>query len=316
MPQMSLPVAWLNGEIVPFDAARLGVWDRGVVQGVTVTDMVRTFRQQPFLLDDHLDRFAQSCRAIGVVLPESTAQVSDIVRDVLDRNRPCFRPNEELGLLLLATPGSVPMYESARTMEQPSLPVDIDHPPVIDRPTLCVHPFRLPVDDYAKGYRDGVAIAVPSIRQIPADILSPQIKYRSRLHWWLADQEARLIDPAATALLLDANGYVTETASGNLFVVKDGEFLTPRFAQTLAGISRSFVIDLLAKQQQAWREADLTVAEVAAADELFLTSTTYCLMPVTRLNGQPIAQGKPGPQSRQLLAAWSRHVGCDIVPVG
>lgn len=296
---MSRADVYLNGEWTPHAAAALPVWDYGVVQGATVTDMVRTFRGEPFQLDEHLDRFRNSREALGIQLPENDVTLSAIVREVISRGR-LEDPQRDVGVLLFATPGSYRGYAPASSNASKS------------RPTLCVHPFALNYAHAARGYRFGVSLVTPQVRQLPNECVSARIKFRSRLHWYLAEREAKAADPEASALLTDFDGHLTETNSGNLFVARGGKLLTPRAEGTLPGVSRKFVLDLAASAGLPALFADLTIDGALAADEAFLSSTTYCLLPVTRLNSRPIGDGRPGPIFRRLIKLWSDAVGVDI----
>jgi branched-chain amino acid aminotransferase len=160
--------------------------------------------------------------------------------------------------------------------------------------------------------REGAHVVTPSIRHIPPQCCDPKIKYRSRMHYYLADQEARLVDPAASALLLDVEGNVTETSSANFLMVDGGTIVSPTTRNILLGISRATVIELAEQLGMRYAEHDIQVDHVIHANEAFLTSTPYCLMPVTRINGQPIGDGKPGETVRRLREAWNRLVGLDI----
>ena len=138
------------------------------------------------------------------------------------------------------------------------------------------------------------------------------MKYRSRLHWYLADQQARDVDPAASALLLDTRGFITETSAGNFFLVERGALVSPMLRNILPGVSRQVVLELAEKLNIRTSERDITVKEALAAAEAFTTSSSYCMLPVTRLNGQAICDGKPGPLFKKLLAEYSDHVGLDL----
>src|SRR5262249_11305227 len=133
-----------------------------------------------------------------------------------------------------------------------------------------------------------------------------------RMHYYLADQEARLVDPDAAALLLDLDGNVTETSGANFLIVERGTIVSPTLRNTLPGISRATVIELAEKLRTPFVERDFQVFNAINADEAFLASTPYCLMPVTKINGVSINDGKPGPLFRRLLAAWSELVSVDI----
>jgi branched-subunit amino acid aminotransferase/4-amino-4-deoxychorismate lyase len=138
------------------------------------------------------------------------------------------------------------------------------------------------------------------------------MKYRSRMHYYLADQEARLADPNALALLLDLDGNVTETSGANFLIVERGTIVSPTLRNTLPGISRAVVIELAAKLGIPFVERDIQVHSVVNADEAFLSSTPYGLCPVTKINGVAIADGQPGAVYRRLMSAWNELVGMDI----
>ena len=133
---------------------------------------------------------------------------------------------------------------------------------------------------------------------------------RSRMHWWIAEQQAHDIDPLASALLVDAAGHVTETASANFLIVKNGTILTPLRDSVLNGVSLQVVQELCGELNIPFVERPLTVAECQSADEAMLTCTSYCVAGVRRLNGVELPW--PGPVWRRLLAAWSERVGVDI----
>jgi branched-chain amino acid aminotransferase len=322
---MPPPLAYLNGEFLLLTELRLPVWDYAVVQGATVTDMVRTFAGEPFRLEQHLERFAASRRALGIELPESDSRLAALVRELIARTYPLLPEGSDCGMLLFATPGPYRPYAASIALGgDPPMPADalpppgdgpapLAAPPIDARPTLCIHPFPLAFAKHHYWYMNGAAAAVPQVRQVPAASLPPSIKYRSRLHWYLAEREARQIDPGAVALLLDEYGCLTETASGNLFIVRDGQLLTPRVETTLPGISQAYVSELIRAAGMTVVRADLTPEYVLEAEEAFLTSTTYCIAPLTWLDGVPIANGRPGPMFRNLIARWSEAVGVDIL---
>ena len=295
MPARLAPLAYLNGRYIPGDQAALPVWDRGVVQGATVTEMIRTFQRVPFRLPQHLDRLREALDYLGVTIHQTDDDLTEIVRQLIESRE---SSHADLGVVIFVTPGAIPMYAGEI--------------PVSDSPTVCVHTFPLPFGQWAEKYRLGQALAVPSIRQIPTDILDPRIKYRSRLHWYLADREARTLDPTSVALLQNADGHLTETNSGNFFVVSGGTIRTARAVDSLPGISQQFVQELAKELAIPYEVGDITLAFALQADEAFVTSTTYCVLPVTRLNQRAIGSGTPGPVTRTLLQRWSDHVGLDI----
>src|SRR5262249_49160645 len=113
-------------------------------------------------------------------------------------------------------------------------------------------------------------------------------------------------------LLLDSEGRVTETSTANFLMVEDGSIMTPPVAYTFSGISRSTVRRLAETLHIPFRERDISLSEVSRASEALLSSTGFCLLPTTRINGAPVGYGGPGPVFRKLLRAWSQEVGLDI----
>jgi branched-chain amino acid aminotransferase len=294
------PIAWLNGETVPISAAKLSVFDMGIVLGASVTEMIRTIAHRPFRLDDHLERLERSLHAVGFSANKSRDELAAIVNDVVDHNRKLIPEGHDLGITLFVTAGLNLTYVGAAGLE------------AARQPTVCVHTFPLPFELWAKKLDEGQHLITPSIRHVPPDSLDPKIKSRSRLHWYLADQQAKLGDPTAGALVLDHAGNVAETSSGNFFIVRDGVICTPSHRTTLGGVSQQVVTELAGQIGIECVATDFQVYDVVNADEAFTSSTPYCLLPVVRVNGRPIGDGQPGPIIGKLLASWNDLVGIDI----
>ncbi len=297
---MTEPTAYLNGEWIPFSEARLSVADFGVVQAATVTEMIRTFRHRPFRVVEHLSRLRQSLDMTGIAEPAIVNELPPIIEQVVRENSAQIDLSDDLGISLFVTAGINSMYARGATIPDES-------------PTVCVHSFPLAFGRWAEKYEGGATLVTPAVRAIPRTTIDPHIKHRSRLHWFLADREARQTAPGATALLLDGDGHLTETSSGNILLF-DGEVIrTPRAECVLDGISQNLVLELAATFGVAHRAENLDVADLLEAQEAFLSSTTYCLQPVTNVNGEPIGSGAPGPFYRRLIDAWSHMVDVDII---
>jgi branched-subunit amino acid aminotransferase/4-amino-4-deoxychorismate lyase len=295
------PLVYLNGRMVPASEAHLAIFDAGIVLGATVTEMTRTFRKRLFRLDDHLDRLYRSLRYTRMDTGLSKEQLAGISQELVAHNARLLDDAGELGLIHFITAGEFPTYagsagRAARTT-----------------PTVCAHTFPLPFEMWVRKMQEGTHLVTPSIRHVPPQCYDPKMKYRSRMHYYLADKEAQLADPEAAALLLDLDGNVTETSGANFLIVERGTIVSPTLRNTLPGVSRATVIELAAALGIPFVERDIQVFSVMNADEAFLSSTPFCLMPVTRFNGVPIADGKPGPVYRRLLQAWSQKVGVDIL---
>lgn len=297
---MTEPLVYLNGQLVPASQASLKIYDAGVVLGATVTEMTRTFRHRPFRLEDHLARLFRSLKYTRMEIGLSPAELERVSRELVVHNAKPIGPGEELGLIHFVTAGEFPVYAGSAAPGQPMTP------------TVCAHTFPLPFGLWARKMREGAHVVTPSIRHVPPQCFDPKMKYRSRMHYFLADHEARLVDPEAVALLLDLDGNVTETSGANFLIVERGTIVSPTLRNILPGISRQTVIELAAKLSIPFVERDIQVHSVMNADEAFLASTPFCLMPVTRINGVAIADSQPGPILGRLLAAWSDLVGVDI----
>jgi branched-subunit amino acid aminotransferase/4-amino-4-deoxychorismate lyase len=294
------PLVYLNGRMVPASEAHLAIFDAGVVLGATVTEMTRTFRKKLYRLDDHLDRLFRSLRYTRMDIGLSKRDLAAVSQELVAHNARLLDETDELGLIHFVTAGEYPTYAGMAGR------------PARTTPTVCAHTFPLPFELWAKKMETGAHLVTPSIRHVPPQCYDPKMKYRSRMHYFLADQEARLVDPDASALLLDLDGNVTETSGANFLMVERGTIVSPTLVNTLPGISRATVIELAEELGIPFVERDIQVFSVINADEAFLASTPYCLLPVTRINGLPIGDGKPGPVYRRLLEAWSRQVGLDI----
>ena len=295
------PQVFLNGEMLPASQAHLTVYDAGVVLGATVTELVRTFRKEPFRLDDHLRRLSQSLHFVGFDIGMSMEELGRIVRQLVAHNAALLGPEDELGVVIFVTAGEYPTYAGGAAGS------------VRTTPTLCVHTFPLPFELWAEKLLSGIHLVTPSIRHVPPQCYDPKMKCRSRMHYYLADQQARLVDRDAAALLLDLDGNVTETGAANFLMVEDGTVVSPSLRNTLSGVSRATVIELAAKLGIPFAVRDFQVFDAVNADEAFLASTPYCLMSVTKINGTRVGTGKPGAIYGQLVKAWSELVGLDVV---
>ena len=295
------PTAHLNGQYVPISQASLHVFDLGVVGGASVSEMVRTFRHVPFRLDEHLARLEQSLEIVGFELGLAMAELKAVCERIVSENAKLIPAHHDLGLIVFVTAGQNLTYLGHAGLD------------LARRATVCVHTFPLPFELWVEQYETGIHLVTVGTHSIPDDVISPTIKHRSRLHWHLADREAKRVDPVAMAVLEDHEGYLTETATGNLCLV-DSETIVSPANHVLEGISRSCLDELAASLPMTFAQRGrITADDLANADEALLTSTPTCLLPVTKFNGQPIGSGQPGPIFRKLIDAWSQAVGLDIV---
>ena len=291
-------IVFVNGQLTPQGQASLPLHDAGFVQGATVTDLCRTFRHRLFRLDDHLARFRRSCTAARIPQPRSDDELAHIADEVVTHNAALLPSDHDLALVMIATPGPVGYY-----LGQPGGAGS-------GTPTLIMHTFPLPFARYVRLFEQGAALITPSVRHVPAVCVDPRIKQRSRMHWWLAEQEVHETDPTASALLLDLDGHATETAAANFLIVKDGVVRTPPRKGVLEGVSLQVTEELCSRLGIPFEEAALTVEDCLEADEAMLASTPYCLAGVSSINGTSIPW--PGSFFERLLTAWNGLAGLDI----
>lgn len=283
-------IVYLNGEMVPESQAVISVRDRGFVYGDAVFDTTRTFGGKIFKLSEHLDRFFNSLRYLRMAPPLTKQQFADVTMQVLEANLPLLEDGGDYWVTQRVTRGA------------PG-----------GSPTVIVECVPLPFAQRAAYYRDGMPVIVPSVRRTPPDAMSPRAKMHNYINLVLATQEVEAQNPNAWPILLDMNGNLCEGPGANIFLVKDGEVLTPREQYVLAGISRETAIDLAHELGVPLREADLDLYDAYTADEAFITSTSFCIVPVSSFNGSAIGSGGvPGPITDRLTKAYSGLVGVDI----
>jgi branched-chain amino acid aminotransferase len=183
---------------------------------------------------------------------------------------------------------------------------------------VAVHSFPLAFSLWADAYEAGVSLRSVAVPQVPAACWPIHAKVRSRLHYFLADREAHAAEAGSRAVVCHADGRVSETSTANIAIVRDGRIVSPPPADALPGVSLGFARQLAATAGIGWAEQSLTMADLATADEILLTSTPSCCLPATWVDGKAVGQrrfheaGRPGPVYRQLLAAWSKAVSVDI----
>src|SRR5262249_3515614 len=176
------------------------------------------------------------CDTCSIPLPPEV-DLTAVAEELVSCNSRSLGPDQELAVITFATPGPIGSYLG--------LPGGAGDGPT----TLGMHTFPLPLARYQSFFREGVVLAAPITHVVnPSGLVDPQIKHRSRMHWWIADRAVRArqgLPPGAIALLVDAeDGCVTETAIGNLLLVRGGVVRTPWRDTILDGISLRVVGEL------------------------------------------------------------------------
>ena len=289
---------YLSGKMVAEEDANISIFDSAVLLGDTVTESTRTFDHAPFKLQRHIDRLFKSLKVTRIDPGCDAKAILRISEEVLEANLPLCAAHEDYWLVHNISRGAfVPGPD-----------------PTLQNGSATVMIYTLPMDlrGWAEFYAVGCHAVTAMSRIIPSQSLDARIKNRSRMAYTLAEMEVKLVDPQAQSVLLDIYGNLAENKGGNVFLVADGKLKTPA-ASCLAGISRETILELADQLGIPICETDLQPYDLYTADEVFFTSTPYCIMPATKFNGLPVGDGAVGPITRQLLTAWSELVGVDIV---
>jgi len=285
---------YVNGHLVRADAPAVSPLDRGFLYGDGLFETVRAYRGKPFLLDDHLARLAASSAELRITEELDTARIARGVAELLEANG---LADADAYLRITLTRG---LHTGALTLEPAAEPTV----------TVVARPLHLPPPERCER---GVALVTATVRR-NADSPLPRHKTLNYLESLLAKTEAK--DAGADdALLLDTRGQVAEAASSNLFAVRDGALATPPVeAAILPGITRREVLRLARELGLDAAERPVQSDELLAADELFLTNAIVEVLPVRSLDGHPIGEGRPGPLTRRLHAAYRDAVRRAIAP--
>jgi len=287
-------VAYVNGKVVPESQASISINDVGFLYGDAVFDTTRTFDKRIFKLKEHLDRFYHSLRYMRIDPGMSKEEMARLTMQVLDANLPLLGPHEDYWV-------SQRISRGVRGTGKPMVP------------TVVMECHPLPLKERAKSFRDGLQIVTPSIRRTPPESMSPRAKVHNYINMIQGDLEVKSQNPDALAILLDTNGNIAEGLGSNVFIVKDGALITPRDQFVLGGISRETTIELAQELNIEVRKEDIDLFDAYTADEAFVTSTSYCICPVSKFNGMKVGDGVPGPVTDRLQKAYSGLVGMDIV---
>jgi branched-chain amino acid aminotransferase len=292
-------VAWFNGKILRESEVVIPFRDQGFLKGDAVFDMTRSFGGQAFRLEQHVARLYRSLKYLDIDPGLRPAEMVAISEDVLAKNRHLLGPDEDYWIAQRVSRGVLAAAGD-----------DWDH----YGPNVIVECQPLPLRERAPLYRSGIEVITPSLRRTPPSSLSPRAKMHQYLNLILADREVKAQNPVAWAVLLDVDGNLAEGQGSNIFLVRDGELMTPRERFVLPGVTRQAVFDLAGKLGIACAERDIDLYDAYTADECFLTSTSLVVCGVRSLNGRTFAAGAvPGPVTQKLTAAFKQLVGCDFV---
>ncbi len=290
---------YISGTLYPEADAKISVFDSAIMLADTVTESTRTFRHKPFKLNEHIERLYRSLKLTRIDPGMDEAAMLRTTLDVYQANLGTYADGDDCWIVHnisrgLAIAGADPTVQ-------------------VGQPTVMIFTQFMDLKPWARFYQEGCHGVTPVSRMVPSQSLDPRIKNRSRLAYTMAEMEAKRVDPDAQSVILDIDGNVAENKGGNVFCVSNGVLKTPTTVNCLAGISRATVLELAERLGIPAQETVLQPYDLATADEMFFTSTPYCIMPATRFNGYIVGDGTVGPVTQSLLTAWSEMVGMDIV---
>lgn len=274
---------YLNDRFVPQEEAVVSVFDHGFLYGDGVYETLRAYRGRVFQLADHLARLERSASRIQLHLPLSRERLADLVRESLRRNQ---LSDSYLRITVSRGTGEIGL-----------------DPALCKAPTLVI--IAKPFQPYPESiYADGVPVIVAQTRRNLPEALPPQVKSLNFLNNILAKMEAKEAG-VHEALMLNHRDELTEGTTSNVFAVQGGRLRTPSVeCGILEGITRGWVLQLASELGIPSEETRLTVEDLMRAEECFLTNTTQEVLPVTRVDGRMIGDGRPGWITRRLHASF------------
>lgn len=286
---------WIDGKLVPPEQATVSVFDHGLLYGDGVFEGIRVYNDRIFKLHTHLRRLYASARSIRLEMPHRLEDLAAATHQTVEAND-CRNGY----IRLVVTRGAGTLGLNPFTCNNPCTFIIAD--------SIALYPDEL--------YRDGLSIITSSVIRNHPSALSPRIKSLNYLNNIMAKIDA--IDAGALeAVMLNHHGFVAECTGDNLFVVNNGESSGPQLttpplhAGILAGVTRSVVIELAKRAGIAVTGGDLTKHDLYTADEIFLTGTAAEMIPVTKVDGRVIGDGRPGSTTVQLMGAFRGHVQHD-----
>ncbi len=274
---------YLNNSFVPKEEAKVSVFDHGLMYGDGIFETLRSYNGTVFRIDSHIDRLFGSADMIRLAIPKGKDELKEVIYQSLKINR-----LKEAYIRISITRGEGEIGLDPDLCKEPTFIV-------ISKPLT---PFQEEI------YRSGVMIVISAVRRMPPDALDPAIKSLNFLNNIMARISAKDKN-AFDALMLNAQGYVTETTTANIFIVKKGLIITPPLSSgILKGITRSAIILISRAIGIDLLEQDILPSDLYKADETFLTNTSLEIMPVVGIDGNLIGDGRPGEITRRLLGEY------------
>ncbi len=277
---------YMNDRLVDQSEATVSVFDHGLLYGDGVFEGIRLYEGCVFKLEEHLERLEYSAKAIMLDLPWSRREIADAVCQT------CRANQLKSGYIrLVVTRGVGSLGLSIHNCENPQLIIIADK-------------IQLYPEEY---YEKGLDIITVPTRRINPSALPPTVKSLNYLNNILAKIEAQSLG-YHEAIMMNDQGYVAECTGDNIFVMHKGELITPSAsAGALKGITRDTALSIAEELGVPSREANLTRYDVWVAEELFLTGTAAEIIPIVKVDGRQIGDGKPGPLTARFLKCFRQR---------
>jgi branched-chain amino acid aminotransferase len=278
---------YLDGQFVDEAEAKISVFDHGLLYGDGIFEGIRLYEGNVFRLDAHLDRLWCSAKALLLTIPISRREMAEAVCESCRQNG--LRDGY---IRLVVTRGVGDLGLSPWLCPKPSVFIIADK--------IALYP--------PEHYTTGLSIVTVPTRRLGPAALPPMVKSLNYLNNILAKIEARQAG-ALEAIMLNDAGFVAECTGDNIFIVHQGRLMTPAAQQgALKGITRDTIFSVAQALSLPAEEHDLTRYDLWNADECFLTGTGAEVIPVVKLDGREIGDGKPGPVTNRVLAEFRRRV--------
>ena len=286
-------IIYIDGRYVPRDEARVSVFDHGLLYGDGVFEGIRAYNGRVFRLLEHIDRLFDSARTIDLTPPVSKEEMAGIILETLRKNR---LSNGYIRPIITRGVGDLGL-----------------DPRKCPKPTVIVIAVEWGAM-YGDLYEKGLKATTVSVRRNPAESLPPNVKSLNYLNNILGKIEANYTG-ADEAIFFDTNGYMSEGSGDNIFIVKNGVIFTPPTLNNLRGITRAVVLEIAQSFGITLIEQNLGYYDMYTADEVFVTGTAAEVAPIVLVDGRSIGNGKPGPITRQLMAAFKTVTETEGTPI-
>jgi len=289
-------LVYIDGQYYPKEEARVSVFDHGFLYGDGIFEGIRAYGGRVWKLDEHLARLYESAKSLLLAIPLTLDEMREAVLETLRRNH-----LEDAYIRLVVSRGPGDLGLDPRRCPKPTVVIIAD--------SISIFPEAL--------YTEGVKVVTVATRRNHHEALNPRIKSLNYLNSILAKLDANHLG-YPEVLLMNSEGFITEGTGDNIFIFRRGTLITPPSTSgILEGITRGVILELAREAGLPTSEADFTRHDLYTAQECFLTGTAAEVIPVVEADGRSIGDGRPGPVTLELIAAFrarTRTEGTLIFP--